>query len=236
MMGEEDMTVRTKLVRPFRFGVHEVTQSQYTEIMKNGFWKHGDWVGKTGDNVAASFVSWLDATEFCLKLTEQERKAGYITENQEYRLPTESEWEFACRAGTATNYSFGADASQLGDYAWYEGNVKRGPGANIPETGLTSHAQETGLKKPNPFGLFDVHGNVAECCNELLRGDALPEGLDPESYPGGFVRFRGGTWKGALKESLSSGHIGVAEKHRRGTLGFRVLLTLPEPGKISSSE
>ena len=242
MMGEPDAAVRTTVARPFRFGIHEVTQSQYETIMNNGFWKLADWAGTTGDNVAASFVSWIDATEFCRKLTEHERKARHITEDQEYRLPTAAEWEFACRAGTSTNYSFGDNISQLGDHAWYganawyQGNVKGEPSATNPIVGLISYAQETGLKKPNPFGLFDVHGNVAECCAELLKGDTLPERLDPESYPGGFVRFRGGTWKGAHQESQSFRHIGVAEKHRRGTLGFRVVLTLPVPGRVSSNE
>ena len=80
-------------------------------------WKGQEYV-KTGRDYAASYVSWDDATEFCRKLTAQEQTAGRLPSGWSYRLPTEAQWEYACRAGTTTRFSFGADESQLGDYAW----------------------------------------------------------------------------------------------------------------------
>ena len=88
-------------------------------------------------------VSWDDCQGFCNKLTAILNGRGRVS------LPTEAEWEYACRAGTTTAYSFGDDVSQLGDYAWYSKNS----GAKY---------QKIGRKKPNPWGLYDMHGNVAE--------------------------------------------------------------------------
>jgi formylglycine-generating enzyme required for sulfatase activity len=95
-----------------------------------------------GLDVAASYVSWDDAVEFCEKLSWNEGKRC--------RLPTEAEWEWACRAGTATRYSFGDDQSQLGDHAWFDGNAG---------SELKGYAHRVSQKKPNGFGLHDVHGN-----------------------------------------------------------------------------
>ena len=91
-------------------------------------------------------VNWGEATEFCQKLTAMERASGRLREGWEYRLPTVAQWEYACRAGTTTAYSFGDDTSQLGDYAWYWDNSDR-----------KTHA--VGQKKPNVWGLRDMHGN-----------------------------------------------------------------------------
>jgi formylglycine-generating enzyme required for sulfatase activity len=124
-------------------------------------------------------VSWDDAVEFCRNLSAMpaEKKAGYI-----YRLPTEAEWEYACRAGTTTEYSFGDSDSALGDYAWYDEN-----------SGRTTHP--VGGKKPNPWGLYDMHGNVFEWCQDW-HGD-YPSGsvTDPTGAAVGSYRvYRGGSW------------------------------------------
>jgi formylglycine-generating enzyme required for sulfatase activity len=94
-----------------------------------------------GENRPVERVSWDDCQDFCQKLSELTGKR--------YRLPSEAEWEYACRAGTTTRYFFGDDAALLGDYAWYLGNSD-------------SRTHPVGLKKPNLWGLYDIHGNVWE--------------------------------------------------------------------------
>jgi formylglycine-generating enzyme required for sulfatase activity len=151
-------------------------------------------------------VSWDDAVEFCRKLSELpgEKSTGYV-----YRLPTEAEWEYACRAGTTTEYSFGDSKSELGDYAWYDKN-----------SGKTTHP--VGGKKPNAWGLYDMHGNVFEWCHDWY-GD-YPSGsvTDPTGAASGSYRVaRGGSW------SLYSDHCRSANRSRSTPdsrhLGFRVL-------------
>jgi formylglycine-generating enzyme required for sulfatase activity len=98
----------------------------------------------------------------------------------EYRLPTEAQWEYACRAGTTTTYCFGDDPKQLGDYAWYKDNAE-----------ARTHA--VGQKKANAWGLHDMHGNVWEWCRDAYQGK-LPGGEDPEVRAGSYRVFRGGSW------------------------------------------
>ena len=120
-------------------------------------------------------MSWDDAREFCGKLTGLERKAGKLKAGEAYRLPTEAEWEYACRAGKKTKYSFGNDEKQLGEYAWFRGNTR--------DAG-EQYAHAVGLKKPNPWGLHDMHGNVREWCSDWVGHDGiravLPGGTDPD--------------------------------------------------------
>jgi hypothetical protein len=106
------------------------------------------------------FVDHADAREFCRRFTAGERRAGRLPEGCVYRLPTEAEWEYACRAGTTTRYSFGDDESRLGAFAWFDGNSER-----------STHP--VGQKDPNPWGLHDMHGNVQEWCADSYRGDLV---------------------------------------------------------------
>ena len=132
---------RVRITKPFCLGVHEVTLGQYERVMGNHF-------KKSGLDASVDAVSWDDAQEFCRKLTElaDEKEAG-----RRYRLPTEAEWEYACRAGSAGMYSYGDDESRLDDYAWYSQNSDR-------------KTHQVGQKKPNAWGLYDMHGNVSEWC------------------------------------------------------------------------
>ena len=153
-------------------------------------------------------VNWADAVEFCRKLSAlpAEKSAGYV-----YRLPTEAEWEYACRAGTTTRYSFGDSDSELGDYAWYDKN-----------SGRTTHP--VGGKKPNAWGLYDMHGNVWERCQDW-HGD-YPSGsvTDPTGAVSGSYRvYRGGSWNFISDYCRSADRLRNSPDGRSYYLGFRVL-------------
>ncbi|NQV27478.1 MAG: formylglycine-generating enzyme family protein [Rhodopirellula sp.] len=225
-MGENDNVVPVTLTRPFRLGVHEVTQGEFTAVMETEPWK-GRTEIKVGENVAATWINWSDATEFCQKLTELERATGTLSVEMKYRLPTEAEWEWACRAGTTTAYSFGDSAAQLGEYAWYDANAQ-----NAGE----AYAHVVGLKKPNPWGLYDIHGNVWESCGDWL-GEELPGGIDPYGPTEGSYRVvRGGSWFTTAWRSRSADRHRHSDSVRHYYLGFRVALS--QSGKaeqVSSS-
>ena len=160
--------VAVTLTKPFGLGKHEVTHGQWKSVMGTEPWGGQKYVTADKD-CPATFVSYFVAVEFCEKLTDLERKSGKLKANEEYRLPSEAEWEYACRAGTTTAYSFGDDEKQLGEYAWFRGNAM-----NAGE----EYAHKVGWKKPNPWGLHDMHGNVWEWCSDWY-GDALSGGTDP---------------------------------------------------------
>jgi formylglycine-generating enzyme required for sulfatase activity len=166
--------------RGFWMGKYEVTQREYLALMGNN---PSYFTGDT--NRPVEQVSWFDATNYCGALTQRERVAGRIATNSVYRLPTEAEWEYACRAWTSTRFSYGDDPgyTNLSNYAWY-GNV----------FGETTHP--VGQKLPNPWGLYDMHGNVWEWCQDW-SGD-YPGGIavDPQGPATGSVRvIRGGYWR-----------------------------------------
>jgi formylglycine-generating enzyme required for sulfatase activity len=129
----------------FAIGTYEVTQELYHVVMGKNPAK---WQGPRN---SVEMVSWDEAVEFCKRLTKELRKRKLIGDNETIRLPSEAEWEYACRAGTTTAYSFGDKLADLGDYAWYKKNA---PGNDPP----------VGAKKPNPWGLHEMHGYVAEWC------------------------------------------------------------------------
>ena len=105
---EDEAQVSVTLTKPFGLGKYEVNQGQFRSVMGSAPWKGKDFAQADKD-CPATWVSWDDATEFCKKLTAIERKAGKPKANKAYRLPTEAEWEYACRAETTTAYSFGDD-------------------------------------------------------------------------------------------------------------------------------
>jgi len=189
--------------KPFYMGVTEVTQAQYQAIMGPN---PSEFKGATNP---VEMVSWNDAAEFCKKLSEKTR--------QPVRLPTEAEWEYACRAGTRTAYSFGDDASALGEYAWHGGNSEGKP-------------HPVGQKKPNAWGLYDMHGNVWEWCADWYGGYPKGPATDPSGPASGGARvLRGGSWyrggSGAFRCACRGGYGGPAHRGDRG--GFRCAITLP---------
>ena len=176
------------------------------------------WVGQggvqIGEDNAASWVNWNDATAFCQRLTDTDHKNGKLLAGESYRLPTEAEWEYACRAGTQTRWSFGNDESQFGNYGWYEGNAQ-----NVGQ----GYAHKVGMKKPNPAGLFDMHGNVWEWCSDWI-GSGLSGGTDPAGPGGGSDRVdRGGSWGNNDPANCRSAYRHcIVPSYRDRNQGFRV--------------
>ncbi len=188
----------------FYMGKYEVTQVQYERIMG----KNPSRFKGTSNPVEQ--VSWIEATEFCRKLSQ--RTGGKV------RLPTEAEWEFACRAGSTTRFCFGDSDNGLGDYAWYRSN-----------SGSKTHA--VGGKRANAWGLHDMHGNVWEWCSDWYEKGyyAKSPGRDPSGpTSGGYRVLRGGSWYNfdTLCRSASRGASFV--KARWGYVGFRVAAELQD--------
>ena len=195
----------------------ETTQGQYTALMGTTPWGERDstdYYYKVGANFPASYIDHTAAEAYCEKLTELERKAGRLPTGWKYALPTEAQWEYACRAGTKTAYSFGDDESQLGEYAWFKENAD-----DINE----DYAHTVGTKKPNPWGLSDMHGNAWEWCADVYEAK-LPGGSDPlvVSADGAALRvFRGGGWLIASVRCRSAYRRSGLPTYRGCFLGFR---------------
>ena len=206
----DEKQVAVTLTKSFWLGKTEVTQGQWKEVMGTAPWKGKDDV-LTDKDCPASYVDWHEATAFCQKLTGLEHKAGKLPAGESYRLPTDAEWEYACRAGTTTAYSFGDDEKQLGNFGWFAGN-----------TAGEQYAHAVGMKKPNPWGLHDMHGNVWEWCSDWY-GNALPGGTDPVGPgKGSFRVFRGGYWGNNPGHCRSANRRSSAPSIRNSSLGFRV--------------
>ena len=210
--------VPVTLTQGFWLAKFEVTQGKWFQLMETEPWKRQQYVFAS-PNYAITYVSWVDATEFCRKLTAQEHAARRIPLNWSYRLPTEAEWEYACRAGTTTAYSFGDKPSRLSDFAWFGGLEED----VIAKSG--GHPHEVGRKGANNWGLYDMHGNVWEWCQDWY-GDELPGGRDPEVKSTTSIRvLRGGSWdcgasgcRSAIRSGYSPGLTGYY-------LGFRPALS-----------
>jgi len=201
-MGEDKTAHKVTLTQAFELGQYEVTQKQYETVMGTNPSR------EKGPQNPVEHVSWDDAVEFCRKLSA-EKKAGYI-----YRLSTEAEWEYSCRAGTTTKYSFGDSDSELGDYAWYNDNGLEGL------SGVTRHP--VGRKKPNAWGLYDMHGNVGEWCQDWY-GD-YPSGsvTDPIGPVSGKYRSsRGGSFVNPASLVRSARRTPTRPGKRSSGLGFR---------------
>jgi formylglycine-generating enzyme required for sulfatase activity len=203
MMGGGMFQREVTLSKPFYMGVYEVTQAQYEAVMGANPSRY------KGPTNPVESVSWDEAAEFSKKLSE---KAGRAV-----RLPTEAEWEYACRAGTQTAFSFGDDPLALGDYAWHGRN-----------SGDTTHP--VGQKKPNAWGLFDMLGNVAEWCADW-KGDLFAKGpaRDPSGPATGDLRVqRGGSF---FNSSADAYRCARSESdypaNRIFSRGFRCAATLP---------
>lgn len=199
---------RVRISKPFYMGATEVTQEQWAAVMGSHPWRGNRHV-KEGDNCPATYISWDDAVKFCRKLSEREAGA--------YRLPTEAEWGYACRAGSTTRFSYGEDAEHLGAYAWFDDNAD--------ENG-ESYAHSVGQKKPNAWGLHGMHGNVREWCSDWYAKYTvqLPITIDPRGPSKGSDRvLRGGCWNSFTLRCRSAYRYWSPPSHRFNDMGFRVV-------------
>ena len=196
--------------RGFWMGKYEVIQGEYLALIGSNPSQY-----KGDPNRPVEWLTWADAKAYCATLTDRERAAGRIGNNVVYRLPTEAEWEYACRAWTSTRFSHGDDPgyTNLTNYGWYSDNC-----------GGTTHP--VGQKLPNPWGLYDMHGNVWEWCQDSLGSYAGGIALDPMG-PGtaSIGAFRGGFY-GDFARYTRSASRGIGGG---GGIGFRVVLAPGQP-------
>jgi formylglycine-generating enzyme required for sulfatase activity len=187
--------VEVTLTNGFWLGQTEVTQGQWQHVMHTKPWSEWTEFVKQGSGYPATYVTRDDAMAFCETLTAEEHRAGRLPAVWRYILPTEAQWEYACRAGTTTRFSFGDDDSHVSDYAW-------------SHSWRPSFAHEVGQKRPNPWGLYDMHGNVCEWCRDIYVKE-LPGGTDPELTFERWAQFQPYGNEAAIESfSVCRGHYG----------------------------
>ena len=221
------------LTQPIYLSVHEVTQKEYEGVMKKNP-SHFSSMGPGNDVVVGldtashpvEMVSWNDAAEFCAKLSDQENlKPFYSRDGQTvtplngtgYRLPTEAEWEFACRAGTTTKFWTGDRDESLVAASW-----------NVTNSGARTH--KVGGLSANPLALSDIHGNVWEWCQDWYGQDYYgpSEVSDPQGPTEGSTRvLRGGGWGNSSVLDRSADRHCNEPAGRNDDVGFRVALVVP---------
>ncbi|MFM1944947.1 MAG: Serine/threonine-protein kinase pkn1 [Verrucomicrobiota bacterium] len=195
------------LSRDFWVGRYEVTQGEYEQLAGSN---PSHFVGDA--RLPVEKVSYMGAVEYCRLLSERERGAGRLPEGYLYRLPTEAEWEYACRAGSTNRFSFGDGEVGAGDYAW---------------TSETSEGRThpVGEKLPNAWGLYDMHGNVWELCHdwfEVFPTNAVTDPMGPGK--GEYRVFRGGGWDHEAKFARCANRFMMGPSNGIYFVGFRVVL------------
>lgn len=204
-MGSKKHGIDTAIPEHFYLGIHPVTQEQYEEVMGNNPSRF------KGPAKPVECVTWHNAVSFCRELS---RVCSEIAEKRCYRLPTEAEWEYACRAGSDSDFCFGNDPSQLFEYAWFGNNFGKGP-------------RYVGQKKPNAWGLYDMHGNISEWC--ASRFDDYPNfSAEVCSDDKGNTKrtYRGGHWFNQARFCRSATRHGEPPMFWSDYVGFRVALNV----------
>jgi formylglycine-generating enzyme required for sulfatase activity len=199
--GDDETRHTVTLMSGFYLGKHEVTQAQWEKVMGSNpsHFKGGDR--------PVEKVSWTDVTSFCKKLTASERTAGLLPAGMTYQLPTEAQWEYACRGGTKTPFSFGDELTS--DQA----NIRGGP----------RETTNVGQYAANPWGFHDMHGNVWEWCADWYGAYPTGAARDPVGPADGSFRvYRGGSWFHTAKEGRRKD--GSEPANSNLSLGFRLSL------------
>jgi formylglycine-generating enzyme required for sulfatase activity len=198
--------------RDFWIGKYEVTQGEFMAVLgQNPSHFTGD------SNRPVEKVTFLGAGAYCSALTQRERESGRLPAGYEYRLPTEAEWEYACRAGSTNLFSFGDDNSMADQFAWTAENSE-----------ATTHP--VGLKRPNAWGLYDMHGNVWEWCADWFEPFPAAPLTDPVGpATSKYKVFKGGGWNQDAQYGRASSRFMMAPSIGIHFVGFRVVLGPIQP-------
>lgn len=200
---DEQPQHQVTLSRPFYLQTTPVTQGQWHQVMG----ENPSFFRECGEDCPVEHVSWEEVQEFIEKLNRMEG-------TDQYRLPTEAEWEYACRAGSTGSFCFGDDEAELEKYAWYEKNSE-------------TSTHPVGLLKASPWGLHDVHGNVYEWCQDWYGQYPPGPVTDPEGPSSGEYRvLRGGSWNGDAEDLRSAYRLRFSPGYRYNHIGFRVAKNL----------
>jgi formylglycine-generating enzyme required for sulfatase activity len=226
------------LTKGFYMGKHAVRQGEYLALMGSNpsYFTTQDWYGNPISpdlNRPVEQLSWVDATNYCGQLTGREQAAGRLPAGWVYRLPTESEWEYACRAGTTTAFSFGSaihgGMANFDDHWEYDASIGDIYVSN-PTVPWLPRTTTVGSYQPNAWGLYDMHGNVWEWCRDWY--DSYPTGsvTDPPGPTSGSYRvFRGGSWLNLGRNCRSAQRNYWNASYLDYSLGFRVVLAPGQP-------
>ena len=199
---------RVTLTKAFYIGKFEVTQEQWQAVMGENPSQF------KGAKNPVEEVSWEDCQNFLAELNKKSPSG------MTFALPTEAQWEYACRAGSSTDYSFGDEERRLGEYAWFLDNSD-------------DRTHPVGEKKPNAWGLYDMHGNVCEWCADWYAASYEPgDATDPTGPASGEAAvLRGESWVGLPRELRSADRVGTPIYYRNSHVGLRLVCAAADPSK-----
>jgi formylglycine-generating enzyme required for sulfatase activity len=202
------------LTYPFWMGRYEVTQAEYEAVVGSNPSLY------VGPDRPVERVSWNAAVAYCAALTAQETLAGNVPAGYEFRLPTEAEWEYACRAGTTTEFNVGNELVCAD--AWFKSTFHPGPGST--SCANPNGTRDVGTYAPNAWGLHDMHGNVREWCLDSFAPYAPGAVTDPVVTGGATRVIRGGSWDTNSAACRSARRSSIQPGQASDVFGFRVVL------------
>lgn len=210
----DESPVTVRLSSGFWTGRNEVTRAQWKTLLDSEPWGSAS---RACDDCPATHVDWNDAIHFCDALTTTEREAGRLPPEWHFTLPTEAQWEYACRAGTGGRFNSGDSVQDLKTVAWFGGFDGSGTAREEP------HVHPVGHFKANPWGLFDTHGNVWEWCRDSFVESRKADRNPLVDSPGAKRVHRGGSWGTTAQHCRSANRGRSLPAFREDDLGFRVV-------------